>query len=138
MQYKNTPIALVALLRFPRRILSYYKISICEQRRRKRKTVEMTNKWKTTSNLRQRHATPAHRLSGDHILSGPFSLCWPFKMTLYLPLDVASPFPQSPSFLLPSPDLDDQLNKVIKAIMKARRIVVICGMILRFSATGLV
>lgn len=59
------------------------------------------------------------------------------KMTLYLPLDSASLFPPSPSFLLPSQDTDDQLNKVIKAIMKAKRIVVVCGMIMGVSAAGL-
>ena len=51
----------------------------------------------------------------------------PFKMTIYLPLDKDSPFPASPSFLVPSQDPNEQLSKVIKAIMKARRIVVVCG-----------
>lgn len=48
-------------------------------------------------------------------------------MTLYLPLDVESEFPQSPSFLVSSPDPEGQLSKAIKAIMKAKRIVVVCG-----------
>jgi hypothetical protein len=61
----------------------------------------------------------------------------PLKMTLYLPLDTASPFPPSPSFLLPSTDTDDLLNRVIKAIMKAKRIVVVCGMILFCQVAGL-
>lgn len=64
-----------------------------------------------------------------HTLEGLLSLRRPLKMTFYLPLDAASPFPQSPAFLLPSPQRDYQLNKLIKAVMKAKRIVVVCGMI---------
>ena len=51
----------------------------------------------------------------------------PFKMTIYLSLVNDSPFPASPSFLVPSQDPNEQLSKVVKAIMKARRIVVVCG-----------
>ncbi|OBZ72467.1 NAD-dependent protein deacetylase hst4 [Grifola frondosa] len=48
-------------------------------------------------------------------------------MTVFLPLEASSPFPQSPSFLVPSSDPSVHLKKVIKAIMKARRIAVVCG-----------
>lgn len=51
-------------------------------------------------------------------------------MTVFLPLEASSPFPQSPSFLLPAPDPAGELKKVIKAILKAKRIVVVCGAIL--------
>lgn len=57
---------------------------------------------------------------------GQYPSC-PYKMTVYLPLDRDSLFPASPSFLVPSQDPNEQLSKVIKAIMKARRIVVVCG-----------
>lgn len=53
-------------------------------------------------------------------------------MTVFLPLEASSPFPQSPSFLLPSPDPNAQVTKVIRAIMKAKRIVVVCGRSTRY------
>ncbi|KAI0925719.1 hypothetical protein AcV5_008379 [Taiwanofungus camphoratus] len=48
-------------------------------------------------------------------------------MTVFLPLEASSPFPHSPSFLVPSAEPSAHVKKVIKAIMKARRIAVVCG-----------
>ncbi|KAJ7163958.1 DHS-like NAD/FAD-binding domain-containing protein [Mycena crocata] len=51
-------------------------------------------------------------------------------MTLFVPLEVdpsAAPVPVSPSFLQVSQNPTVQLGKVIKAILKAKRIVVVCG-----------
>lgn len=48
-------------------------------------------------------------------------------MTLYLPLDETKPLPPSPSFLFEPTDHDAALSSVFKAIMKAKRIVVVCG-----------
>ncbi|EMD34161.1 hypothetical protein CERSUDRAFT_117653 [Gelatoporia subvermispora B] len=48
-------------------------------------------------------------------------------MTIFLPLAAESPFPQYPSFLVPSSEPSTHVKKVIKAIMKARRIAVVCG-----------
>lgn len=48
-------------------------------------------------------------------------------MTLFLPLAASTPVPQSPPFLVPPTDLAAQRQKAIKAIMKAKRIVVVCG-----------
>ncbi|KAF9466582.1 DHS-like NAD/FAD-binding domain-containing protein [Collybia nuda] len=48
-------------------------------------------------------------------------------MTLFLPLEASTPLPPSPSFLIQPTDSHAQVSKVIKAIMKAKRIVVICG-----------
>jgi NAD-dependent histone deacetylase SIR2 len=48
-------------------------------------------------------------------------------MTVFLPLEESSPIPTSPSFLVPSTDPNGQVSKVIKAIIKAKRIVVVCG-----------
>ncbi|KDQ57227.1 hypothetical protein JAAARDRAFT_194385 [Jaapia argillacea MUCL 33604] len=48
-------------------------------------------------------------------------------MTICLPLEASSPFPQSPSFLVPSSDPQGQLTKVLKTILKAKRIAVVCG-----------
>ncbi|KAI0360065.1 DHS-like NAD/FAD-binding domain-containing protein [Trametes cingulata] len=48
-------------------------------------------------------------------------------MTAFLPLDAAAPFPPSPSFLVPTPDPASQVRRVIKTILKARRIAVVCG-----------
>ncbi|KAF5327211.1 hypothetical protein D9619_004562 [Psilocybe cf. subviscida] len=48
-------------------------------------------------------------------------------MTFFLPLDPATPMPPLPSFLVTAANPDTQLAKTIQAIMKAKRIVVICG-----------
>jgi NAD-dependent histone deacetylase SIR2 len=50
-------------------------------------------------------------------------------MTIFLPLEASSSVPQSPAFLIPSPDPIAQINRVIKAILKAKRIVIVCGAI---------
>ncbi|KZT67403.1 DHS-like NAD/FAD-binding domain-containing protein [Daedalea quercina L-15889] len=48
-------------------------------------------------------------------------------MTVFLPLEASSPVPHTPAFLVPTPQPAAHLQKVIKAIMKARRIAVVCG-----------
>ncbi|KAF5367076.1 hypothetical protein D9758_003911 [Tetrapyrgos nigripes] len=48
-------------------------------------------------------------------------------MTLLLPLGASAPAPTHPSFVLKPPDTQNQLEKVFKTILKAKRIVVICG-----------
>ncbi|TFK75118.1 DHS-like NAD/FAD-binding domain-containing protein [Pluteus cervinus] len=48
-------------------------------------------------------------------------------MTLFLPLEESTPLPSSPPFLTAPTDLAAQRQRVIRAIVKARRIVVICG-----------
>ncbi|KAJ7454734.1 DHS-like NAD/FAD-binding domain-containing protein [Mycena latifolia] len=48
-------------------------------------------------------------------------------MTLFVPLDPSVRVPASPSFLQDSVDPTVQLEKVIKAILKAKRIVIVCG-----------
>ncbi|KAI1781655.1 DHS-like NAD/FAD-binding domain-containing protein, partial [Ganoderma leucocontextum] len=48
-------------------------------------------------------------------------------MTAFLPLVAAAPFPSSPTFLVPSPDPVAHVRRVVKAVLKARRIAVVCG-----------
>ncbi|KAL6302343.1 DHS-like NAD/FAD-binding domain-containing protein [Sparassis latifolia] len=48
-------------------------------------------------------------------------------MTLFLPLEASAPFPQFPAFLVPSPAPNVHVKKVVKALLKARRIAVVCG-----------
>ncbi|RDB25580.1 NAD-dependent protein deacetylase hst4 [Hypsizygus marmoreus] len=48
-------------------------------------------------------------------------------MTVFLPLAAGMPLPASPSFLSASTNSQTQISKVIKSILKAKRIVVICG-----------
>ncbi|TFK46068.1 DHS-like NAD/FAD-binding domain-containing protein [Heliocybe sulcata] len=48
-------------------------------------------------------------------------------MTVCLPLEAASPVPQTPAFLVRPADPENQLGRVLKAILKARRIAVVCG-----------
>ncbi|KAJ6570121.1 DHS-like NAD/FAD-binding domain-containing protein [Mycena vulgaris] len=48
-------------------------------------------------------------------------------MTLFVPLDHTARVPASPSFLQDSGNPTVQLEKVIKAILKAKRIVIVCG-----------
>ncbi|KAF5359705.1 hypothetical protein D9756_003215 [Leucocoprinus leucothites] len=48
-------------------------------------------------------------------------------MTLFLPLDPSAPLPQTPSFLAQSSNPQTHLQKVIQTILKAKRIVVVCG-----------
>lgn len=48
-------------------------------------------------------------------------------MTVHLPLQANASLPQSPSFLLPSADPSAHVARAIQAILKAKRIVVICG-----------
>ncbi|PIL33475.1 hypothetical protein GSI_04098 [Ganoderma sinense ZZ0214-1] len=48
-------------------------------------------------------------------------------MTAFLPLDATASFPSSPAFLVVSPDPVNHVKRVVQAIIKARRIVVVCG-----------
>ena len=48
-------------------------------------------------------------------------------MTVFVPLEETSPFPNSPPFLVSSSEPSAHLKKAVKAIMKARRIAVVCG-----------
>ncbi|THU99970.1 DHS-like NAD/FAD-binding domain-containing protein [Dendrothele bispora CBS 962.96] len=48
-------------------------------------------------------------------------------MTLFLPLEASAPVPSHPSFVNKPSDVQIQLEKVMKTILKAKRIVVICG-----------
>ncbi|KAF9266476.1 DHS-like NAD/FAD-binding domain-containing protein [Marasmius fiardii PR-910] len=48
-------------------------------------------------------------------------------MTLFLPLEADAPLPTHPSFLLKPLDTQKQVSKAIKAILKAKRVVVVCG-----------
>ncbi|KAI0671535.1 DHS-like NAD/FAD-binding domain-containing protein [Trametes maxima] len=48
-------------------------------------------------------------------------------MTAFLPLDAGAAFPPSPAFLVSSPDTASHMKRVIKTILKARRIAVVCG-----------
>ncbi|KAJ7671557.1 DHS-like NAD/FAD-binding domain-containing protein [Mycena polygramma] len=48
-------------------------------------------------------------------------------MTLFIPLDSSAGTPAAPSFLQASPNPTVQLQKTIKAILKAKRIVIVCG-----------
>ncbi|KAI0711937.1 DHS-like NAD/FAD-binding domain-containing protein [Cerioporus squamosus] len=48
-------------------------------------------------------------------------------MTAFLPLEAATPLPPSPAFLVPSPDPASHMKRVVKAVLKARRIAVVCG-----------
>ena len=65
-------------------------------------------------------------------------------MTVFLSLNPSSPLPALPTFLVPPANSVSHLARVIQAIMKAKRIVVICGPLLfsissitcLFSATG--
>ena len=49
------------------------------------------------------------------------------QMTVFLPLNPSSPLPALPTFLVPPVNSVTHLARVIQAIMKAKRIVVICG-----------
>ncbi|KAG6873957.1 hypothetical protein C0995_008996 [Termitomyces sp. Mi166 len=48
-------------------------------------------------------------------------------MTLFVPLEADTSLPAAPSFLTESLDPQAQISKVIRSILKAKRIVVICG-----------
>ncbi|KAF4596357.1 hypothetical protein EYR40_007955 [Pleurotus pulmonarius] len=48
-------------------------------------------------------------------------------MTIFLPLEPTKPLPSSPPFLVASSDPRTQTAKVVKAILKAKRVVIICG-----------
>ncbi|KNZ81918.1 NAD-dependent histone deacetylase HST3 [Termitomyces sp. J132] len=48
-------------------------------------------------------------------------------MTLFVPLEADTPLPSSPFFLTESVDPQVQISRIIKFILKAKRIVVICG-----------
>lgn len=48
-------------------------------------------------------------------------------MTVFLPLNPSDPLPALPTFLIPPANSVAHLARVMKAIMKAKRIVVICG-----------
>jgi NAD-dependent histone deacetylase SIR2 len=49
-------------------------------------------------------------------------------MTIFVPLEPSSELPAQSAFLLPSSNVHAQLSKAIQAIMKAKRIVIICGL----------
>lgn len=49
-------------------------------------------------------------------------------MTIFLPLETGTQLPSSPAFLTLSPDPADHMRRVIDAVLKARRIAVVCGM----------
>jgi hypothetical protein len=61
------------------------------------------------------------------VLVVSYNHLFPLWMTVFLPLEASTPFPSSPPFLAESTDTVAQVSKVLKAILKARRIVVICG-----------
>jgi NAD-dependent histone deacetylase SIR2 len=48
-------------------------------------------------------------------------------MTVFIPLDPLVSQPATPSYLVQAKDRDAQLAKVVRAIVKARKIVVVCG-----------
>ncbi|KAI1786186.1 DHS-like NAD/FAD-binding domain-containing protein, partial [Ganoderma leucocontextum] len=48
-------------------------------------------------------------------------------MTTFLPLGAAASIPPSPVFLIPSSDPDGHVKRVVKAVLRARRIAVVCG-----------
>ncbi|KAG1750732.1 DHS-like NAD/FAD-binding domain-containing protein [Suillus lakei] len=55
-------------------------------------------------------------------------------MTLFVPLEAGSPPPPTPSFLVHSETPNLHLRKAIKAILKAKRLVVVCGAGISVSA----
>ncbi|KAG1773478.1 DHS-like NAD/FAD-binding domain-containing protein [Suillus occidentalis] len=55
-------------------------------------------------------------------------------MTLFVPLEAGSPPPPTPSFLVRSVTPNLHLRKAIKAILKAKRLVVVCGAGISVSA----
>ncbi|OAX43124.1 DHS-like NAD/FAD-binding domain-containing protein [Rhizopogon vinicolor AM-OR11-026] len=55
-------------------------------------------------------------------------------MTLFVPLDESSPPPSIPSFLVRSETPNLHLRKAIKAILKAKRLVIVCGAGISVSA----
>ncbi|KAG1821781.1 DHS-like NAD/FAD-binding domain-containing protein [Suillus subaureus] len=55
-------------------------------------------------------------------------------MTLFVPLEASSPPPPTPSFLVHSETPNLHLRKAIKAILKAKRLVVVCGAGISVSA----
>lgn len=65
-------------------------------------------------------------LPARHALA-PGTRITPHLMTVFLPLEASSPTPHTPAFLVSATQPAAQLQKVIKAIMKARRIAVVCG-----------
>jgi hypothetical protein len=48
-------------------------------------------------------------------------------MTVFVPLDGSTSCPAAPPFLVEPEDSSTQFTRVTKAILKARRIVVVCG-----------
>lgn len=58
---------------------------------------------------------------------GHCSHCTRPQMTLFVPLDDNQPPPASPSFLVHPDDAPHHLRKALRAILKARRLVVVCG-----------
>lgn len=65
------------------------------------------------------------------------SLSQTLAMTLFLPLEGSSPLPSSPSFLAQVSDSSVQVQRVIKSLLKAKRIAVVCGMSLRLECVTL-
>jgi hypothetical protein len=50
-----------------------------------------------------------------------------FTMTVFLPLQEGTATPPVPSFLCPASEPTDYWKRVIKAILKAKHIAVVCG-----------
>jgi len=50
-----------------------------------------------------------------------------FTMTVFLPLQEGATTPPFPSFLCPASEPTDYWKRVIKAILKAKHIAVVCG-----------
>ena len=59
-------------------------------------------------------------------------------MTLFVPLDENQSPPPSPAFLVHPDDVSHHLRKALRTILKARRLVVVCGGSLSPDNTGIV
>jgi hypothetical protein len=57
--------------------------------------------------------------------------------TIFMPLAGSPPLPDSPSFLIPCNDPSFEVSKVLKMILKAKRVVVLCGEGSNFCFVGL-
>lgn len=75
---------------------------------------ELYPPWLTFFN-RTYHTSAPHHHIGNRI------------MTVFVPLKAGSSPPPTPSFLVPSETPNLHLRKAIKAILKAKRLVVVCG-----------
>jgi hypothetical protein len=77
-------------------------------------------------NIRERKKEESHEKSTQRCqrLAPVLS---PSLMTLFLPLEDSAPLYSTPAFVIKPNDTESQVTKVIKTILKAKRIVVICG-----------